>query len=252
MTLIYAALKRNAVRRRNTRYARRRAMRQIGAKLVTLARHEVSRRMGEQWREERQERKQVTRGKLRRVLLWDIYRGETKARVHSIRDEMRMVHVGAVERWVDGVHYVEESGTREHRAMTIELGPRILHATKCMVAYIRLAMHPVIREKEREEMRCAKIKMAKWRICALLVRSYRQGVQQSVLDARALARAGLVCANTRYIGRIMPKGGVVYDETRRNRARIQVSEVYNMKRWPRRDKCGPALTQLLYYLWDIT
>ena len=251
MTLIYMALKRNAVTRRHTRYARRRAVRQIGARLITLARHEVSRRVGEQWRDERHERKRVARGKLRRVL-WDICRGETKARVHRVIGEMGMVHVGAVERWVDRVHYVEESGIREHRAMTIELGPRILHATKCMVAYVRLAMHPVIREKEREEMRCAKIRMAKWRICALLVRSYRQSVQQGVLDARALSRAGLVCANTRYIGRIMPKGGVVYDETRRNRARIQASEVYNMKRWPRRDKCGPALTRLLYYLWDIT
>ena len=102
--------------------------------------------------------------------------------------------------------------------------------------YVRMVVRPVIREREREEMQRAKVKRARWRICALLVRSYRQSVQQDILSARAMSREGLVCAHTRYVGRITPKGGVVYDETRRNRTRIQISDVYKMRRWPWRER----------------
>ena len=179
-------------------------------------------------------------------------RGDESAGAWCHRKAMRAVNVGAVERWVDSVHYEEGSGDKEPCAMTLALGNRVLHATKCMVMYVRMVVRPVIREREREEMRREKVKRARWRICALLVRSYRQSVQQDILSARAKSREGLVCAHTRYVGRIMPKGGVVYDETRRNRARIQISDVYKMRRWPWRDKCGPGLTQLVYYLWDIT
>ena len=138
--------------------------------------------------------------------------------------------------------------------MTLELGGRILHATTCMVAYVRTVVQPMKRAREEEEVRCRGIERARWRICALLVRDLRQRKQQAVLDARKAkgARAGLVCANTRNVGRLAPRGGVVYNETRRNRERIQASEVYVLRRWPRRDKCGPTLARLLHYLWGIT
>ena len=76
--------------------------------------------------------------------------------------------------------------------------------------------------------------------------------QQQMLQDRAHARIGLVCANTRNVNRLAPKGGVMYDETRRNKPRIKVDDLYTTHRWPRRDKCGPTLARLLQHAWGIT
>ena len=92
----------------------------------------------------------------------------------------------------------------------------------------------------------------RWRICAALVREYKQQKQQQVLDTRRRTREGLVCANTRNVGRLVPKGGITYDETRRHKAHIQVEDRYALRRWPRRDKCGPTLVNVLHHLWGIT
>ena len=86
----------------------------------------------------------------------------------------------------------------------------------------------------------------------MLVRIYKEEKQRGVLEERRRMRAGLVCANTRDVGRVTARGGVVYDETRRNAPRIQVYDKYKVKRWPRRDKCGPTLVVTLHYLWGIT
>ena len=81
---------------------------------------------------------------------------------------------------------------------------------------------------------------------------YKQAKQNEMLHKRAVTREGLVCAHTRNVGRLKPKGGVTYDETKRYRKRIEKTEVYKTNRWPRRDKCGPTLVVLLYQTWDIT
>ena len=41
---------------------------------------------------------------------------------------------------------------------------------------------------------------------------------------RILYCEGLVCAHTRNVGRLKPKGGVTYDETKRYRKRIEETE----------------------------
>ena len=93
---------------------------------------------------------------------------------------------------------------------------------------------------------------ARWRICAMLVRIHKGDKQRGMLEERRRMRVGLVCANTRDVGRVTARGGVVYDETRRNAPRIQVHDKYKVKRWPRRDKCGPTLVDLLHHMWDVT
>ena len=162
--------------------------------------------------------------------------------------------VGPVERWADEVHY-EDKGEGEGRvnhAMTTRLGDRVGHATKCLITYVAAVMRPAVYARKKEELHSKRVAGAKRRICAILVREYKQQKQQQLLDERARARGGLVCANTRNVSRLAPKGGVRYDETRRYRARIQIGDVYTLKRWPRRDKCGPTLVKVLHYLWGIT
>ena len=107
-------------------------------------------------------------------------------------------------------------------------------------------------EQRREAERREKKRKALWSICAALVREYKQRKQEQTLEDRKKRRLGRVCANTRNIGRLGPKGGVRYDETRRNRQRVQVEDMYILKRWPRRDKDGPTLVRTLHYLWGIT
>ena len=66
--LIFMTMQRNTA----GRYARRRAIRRIGAALIRLYRDERSRGIGEQRREERQRRKKEARKRIRRIL-WQIY-----------------------------------------------------------------------------------------------------------------------------------------------------------------------------------
>ena len=86
----------------------------------------------------------------------------------------------------------------------------------------------------------------------MFMRIYTEEKQQEMLEERRRAREGLVCANTRDAGRVTARGGVRYDETRRYAPRVQVNDTYRVKRWPRRDKCGPTLVVTLRYLCDIT
>ena len=160
--------------------------------------------------------------------------------------------VGAVETWVDKVHYEDTEKGRVNHAMQQSIGERVAHATKCLVAYVHMVMRHWERVRAHEAQQHKRVRHARWRICAMLVREYKQHKQQLVLEARKKARGELVCAHTRNVNRLAPKGGVVYDETRRNRARIQVGDVYTLRRWPRRDKCGPTLVKVLHHLWGIT
>ena len=123
---------------------------------------------------------------------------------------------------------------------------------RCRVVYIRLIAKPeeAVRgdKSKREEQR----RRALWRVCAVLVRIYKQDKQQRILDERAKQREGKVCAHTRNVDRLTPKGGVTYDETRRRGERIKQDEVYKTNRWPRRDKHGPTLVRMLQHAWGIT
>ena len=113
--------------------------------------------------------------------------------------------VGKVERWVDAVHIEEHSG--DPRAMTTGLGERMTHAIRCLVVYARVVTRPVKRAREKEEAKVGRRRKALWRICALLVREYKQSRQEDALYTRKREREGLVCGNTRNVGRLGPKGG---------------------------------------------
>ena len=84
------------------------------------------------------------------------------------------------------------------------------------------------------------------------MRYYREQKQALVLAERARQREGKVCANTINVGRLAPKGGVTYDETKRHTRRIKEIERYKMRRWPWYDKCGRVLVDELYHAWGIT
>ena len=88
---------------------------------------------------------------------------------------------------------------------------RIAHAMRCVVTYTRLVTRPIEHKKERRER-------ARWEICAMLVRIYKNEVQGNTLRERAKRRGEKVCAHTRNVGRLAPKGGVTYDETKRRGA----------------------------------
>ena len=158
--------------------------------------------------------------------------------------------VGEVETWVDAVHFERESG--DARAIGTGLEPRLVHAMRCLVVYVRVVVKRAKREHACDEERKERKRKALWNICALLVREYEQRRQDYILHTRKEARRGLVCAHTRNVGRLGPMKGVTHDETRRNRPRIQVVDVYKLKRWPRRDKDGPTMVRTLHYLWGIT
>lgn len=205
--------------------------------------------MGEQRKIARQSTRRDVRRRIGNIL-WNIYKNDEER--ERLRNLKPLEWVGTIERWVDKVHYEDGDEGRTTYAMTTAVTTRILHAMKCMITYVRMVVRPALRVKELEVREEARLRHAKWRICALLVREYKQRKQTQMLEDRSKAREGLVCAHTRNVGRLAPKGGVVYDETRRNKARIQVGDMYTLRRWPRRDKCGPTLVNVLHHLWGIT
>ena len=152
-----------------------------------------------------------------------------------------MVEVATpITQWVDEVHKDEA------------IAHRVTHAILTLGTYVRLVVRPQERRKKQELEKVKRKQNARWKICAYLVQTYKNSVQQRTLEERADARKGLVCANTRNVGRLTPKGGVAYDENKRHTRRIKDDEYYRTHRWPRRDKCGPALAGLLHHLWGIT
>ena len=123
---------------------------------------------------------------------------------------------------------------------------------KCLEQYIRWIAKPQALHKQAHILAQQKKQKALRRICGYIVRAHKHNIQQQLLQSRAQNRAGLICANTRNAERLTPKGGVVYDETKRNKPRILDTTLYRVHRWPRRDKCGPTLAATLYYIWGIT
>ena len=150
---------------------------------------------------------------------------------------------GTVEQWVDRVHH-EVEGT--------DVDARGQHVMRCLLVYTRLVTRPMERKRGEEARELRRRRHAKWLVCAALVRIYKQQRQEAELRCRAAGRVGLVCASTRNVGRLGPKGGVTYDETRRHKAHIKETEVYRTHRWPRRDKCGQTLVGILHHMWDVT
>ena len=190
----------------------------------------------------------MARRAIRRIL-WHIYiRVEERAKLREL-SAPKKEWVGAIEQWVDRVHI---DGEGKDRAMTTGLKERIVHAMISMVVYVRIVARPERRVSAEEEAKRKAVRKARWAICALLVREYKQMQQEQLLKDRQHTRIGRICENTRNVGRLAPKGGVQYDETRRNRPRIKDTDVYALRRWPRRDKCGPTLATALHFLWDIT
>ena len=150
--------------------------------------------------------------------------------------------MGPIERWVDAVH--EGTGTRVEE--------RVRHAMRCLVVYVRWVIRLAEERRKEQNAEARRKRHAKWMVCAVLVRIYKQQKQEEVLQQRAASRVGLVCASTRNVGRLGPKGGITYDDTRRHKAHIKDTDVYRTHRWPRRDKCGTALVDMLHHVWDVT
>ena len=148
--------------------------------------------------------------------------------------------VWAIERWTDRVH-------REGCEVQ-----RIGHAMRCLGMYVRSVLRPAEQQRKEREKFERRRWFAKRKICAYVMSVYKQWKHEEMLSARARRRAGLVCAGTRSAHRVTNIGGVSYDETRRNKKRIDELDKYKVRRWPRRDKCGQMLAQQLYYLWGIT
>ena len=126
------------------------------------------------------------------------------------------------------------------------------HDMSCLERYVRWIVSPSLRARKAQLLAAEIKKRARWRICAYLVATYRQSLHEDLLAARASSRHGLVCAHTRNAQRLRPKRGVNYDEKDRRPNRILPTETYRTHRWPLRDKCGPTLAIILYYLWGIT
>ena len=242
MKLIFETIKKGVEGRKRRQYA----LRCIGQVLMRVYKDEegymelVERR--EKERSERKERLVSARRRVRRQL-WMIFRVK-REEADAIRIPRRQWVVGGIERWVDSVH---EEPMDEGRVQN-----RIVHAMQCVVAYICMVFRPAAREQKAEQLQVKQRRHNAWLKWSRVWTLYKQQRQQAMLDARAKARAGLVCAQTRNVGRLGPKGGISYDETKRYRARIEETALYKTHRWPRRDKCGPTLVGLLYNMWDIT
>ena len=169
---------------------------------------------------------------------------ETTAAVHACT-RVRY-YVGAVERWVDEVH----EGEAHTGAQLVKRIVHAVHAMRMYTVYVTRPAASVLHAKREAEKRK---KHARWLICARLVCIYKGDTQKETIQRRLREREGLVCAHTRDIGRVTPRGGVTYDETKRRGNRIKDDEMYGMmKRWPRRDKCGPTMIGILHHAWGIT
>ena len=129
---------------------------------------------------------------------------------------------------------------------------RILHGMQCLRLYMIRIAQPALRETVAKEEKARIRRHARWKIYAYIVRVYKQNKQQQILQSRAAHRVGLVSANTRNVGRLAPKQGVIYNHTKQYKPRIPETTLYKLRRWPHRDKCGPTLALLLYYVWGIT
>ena len=232
--LIFTAIKHNTT----GKWARRRALRRIGAMLIHRYRDEATRENTRTHNRRHREEKRKLRWKLRRVL-WGIYYDPVTYMLLATEERPKAEWiVGAVEQWVDKAH---EKG---------KLVYRIKHAMRCLQMYIHTVARPRERACREKENKQRTVKAARQRLLRRAYSIYKNELQLQMLEDRAEQRRGLVCAHTRQADKVVR---VYYSETTEHRGRrILETEMYRLNRWPRRDKCGPALVELLYYVWGIT
>ena len=232
--------------RRNTKGGerRRRALRRIGDALMRIYADDDSFLKLVEAKREREVRRRRVRYAFRRTI-WKIVR-DPFIRANMLVRPAPEPWVGAVERWVDEVH-------RPRGGHTTHVTERVTHAVRCLVQYVRLVERPrnleLARAREGREAQRWKVRQ-RW---ARALSHYKNEIQGRMLAERLEMRGGLVCASTRNVRRLAPKGGVTYDETtRRTKARIRDDAMYKTNRWPLRDKCGPTLVGILHHAWGIT
>ena len=136
-----------------------------------------------------------------------------------------------------------------------EITDRIIHAIRCVVTYDRWVLQQRRQQLEAAAKQAARRTWCKWFVCGAIVRRHKEMRQEDMLAARAAQRRDLICSRTRNVGRLAPKGGVVYDETDRRESRLKETELCKactVQRWPHRDKCGPTLARILHQVWEVT
>ena len=126
------------------------------------------------------------------------------------------------------------------------------HKMVSVMMYIRHVVRPQIQEERRAAAEAQRVRRARRQICMLFVRAYKNTKQQEMLSKRVRDRGERICSRTKNVGRLTPKVGVVYCDTRVNTTRIRETALYKTHRWPRRDKIGPTLVGSLQHLWGIT
>ena len=194
-----------------------------------------------EYNQAKDERRRAGRRRVGEVLRM-IYNNTSGTEIRECMSQLQCrKHKGVLVAWVEGTYAKERDNVE-----------RILHNIKCIAAYIRMHVQPEEQMRRAKEERAVKRRKARWQIYALLVRIYKQEKQQRELEGRAKQREGKVCAHTRNVERLAPKGGVKYDETERRGERIKKEEVYRTHRWPKRDKHGPTLVKILHHIWGIT
>ena len=234
--MLLRTLRHYAKSKKRDRRAHKRALRHIGAELVS--RYRAHKRDLQEERRVRECRRERVRRRLRRTI-WGLVHEQREmvlimqVEYSNAQEEKREREVGAIEKWVDRVHHAEGG-------VDSMLASRIMHAVMCLAAYVvRVSKvdEQEKRERRREAARERNRRRMRW---TSLMRYYREQKQREILQSRLDHRGDRVCASTRNVGRLRPKGGVTYDETKRHETRIKEMEYYRVIRWPRRDKCvGP-------------
>ena len=144
--------------------------------------------------------------------------------------------MGKIERWA-----------LEGRARGLQT--RVQHAVRCLQRFTLLVTRPRERACQEAATKKKTIREARQRLIRRAYSIYKNELQRQMLEDRAEQRRGLVCAHTRQAEKVVR---IYYSETQHRGNRIKETEMYRVNRWPRRDKCGPALVDMLYYVWGIT
>ena len=97
--------------------------------------------------------------------------------------------MGDVEKWVDVVHVDIDS----------HLQDRVIHAMKCLIAYVKCVLRPARMERERVQRVEKQRKHALWLKWSNVWTKYKQRQQSEMLRLRVESRAGLVCEQTRNV-----------------------------------------------------
>ena len=102
---------------------------------------------------------------------------------------------------------------------------RVHHAMKCLVVHVRMVQRVEEAAKRERATREGEEKRRKRMRWTNLMRAFREEKQQETLERRLQQRGERVCASTRNVGRLKPKGDITYDETKRHTRRIKEEEI---------------------------